>query len=212
MWFESTLKSTCLWHKILALSVKARVRNYINNDFDDLRYAGAPQAAPSFLLTLTICKHEKDTQHLFYQQESTYRCRTSIHIATGALRAAPSFYPVNFQKHWLWNLLCTSFTSSPQWLCSLSSVQMLLSGSTMLKKIPFFKKSVYRAEILPLLIFRSIMIAVQIVCVVVLLVGTFEVALNNIGAPVSGSLGTLNKIEWLSLTSTDCMRDKGVRS
>ncbi|ECM8010491.1 hypothetical protein YF83_12450 [Salmonella enterica subsp. enterica serovar Newport] len=65
----------------------------------------------------------------------------------------------------------------------------------MLKKIPFFKKSRYRAEILPFLIFRSVMIAMQVVCVVVLLVGTFEVALNNIGDPVSGSLGTITRGE-----------------
>lgn len=65
----------------------------------------------------------------------------------------------------------------------------------MLNKIPFFKKSVYRDEILPFLIFRNVMIAMQIVCIVVLLVSTFEVALNNIGAPVSGSLGTLIRKE-----------------
>lgn len=65
----------------------------------------------------------------------------------------------------------------------------------MLNKIPFFKRRGYHAEILPFLIFRSVMLAMQIVCIVVLLVSTFEVALNNIGAPVSGSLGTLIRKE-----------------
>ncbi|HFE7524030.1 TPA: hypothetical protein ACGAD2_004700 [Salmonella enterica subsp. enterica serovar Newport] len=65
----------------------------------------------------------------------------------------------------------------------------------MLKKIPFFKKSGYRAEILPFLIFRSVMIAMQIVCVVVLLVGTFDLILNNVGEPREGSLGTITRSE-----------------
>ncbi|EKO4097406.1 hypothetical protein ABCJ02_003941 [Salmonella enterica] len=61
----------------------------------------------------------------------------------------------------------------------------------MLKKTPFFKKSGYLTEILPFLIFRSVMIAMQIVCVVVVLVGTFGIVLNNVGEPREGSLGTL---------------------
>ncbi|EIQ6925279.1 hypothetical protein LVO39_001458 [Salmonella enterica] len=61
----------------------------------------------------------------------------------------------------------------------------------MLKKTPFFKKSGYLTEILPFLIFRSVMIAMQIVCVVVVLVGTFDIVLNNVGEPREGSLGTL---------------------
>lgn len=65
----------------------------------------------------------------------------------------------------------------------------------MLNKIPFFKRRGYHVEILPFLIFKSVMLAMQIVCIVVLLVSTFEVALNNIGTPVSGSLGALNKSE-----------------
>ncbi len=51
----------------------------------------------------------------------------------------------------------------------------------MLKKTPFFKKSVYWAEILPFLIFNWLIIIVQVICIVVFLVGTFEVVLNNIG-------------------------------
>lgn len=35
------------------------------------------------------------------------------------------------------------------------------------------------------------MIAMQIVCVVVVLVGTFDIVLNNVGEPREGSLGTL---------------------
>lgn len=65
----------------------------------------------------------------------------------------------------------------------------------MLNKIPFFKKSAYWMEILPFLIFRSVMMAMQIVCIVVLLVSTFELILNNVGEPKEGSLGTLNKSE-----------------
>lgn len=61
----------------------------------------------------------------------------------------------------------------------------------MLKKIQFFKKSGYLTEVLPFLIFRSVMIAMQIVCVVVVLVGTFDIVLNNVGEPREGSLGTL---------------------
>ncbi|EIY8025955.1 hypothetical protein MN007_005007 [Salmonella enterica subsp. enterica serovar Newport] len=61
----------------------------------------------------------------------------------------------------------------------------------MLKKTPFFKKSGYLTEVLPFLIFRSVMIAMQIVCVVVVLVGTFDIVLNNVGEPREGSLGTL---------------------
>ncbi|EDQ3858126.1 hypothetical protein AAA88_004683 [Salmonella enterica subsp. diarizonae] len=65
----------------------------------------------------------------------------------------------------------------------------------MLNKIPFFKRRGYHAEILPFLIFRSVMIAMQIVCVVVLLVGTFDLILNNVGGSREGSLGTLSRSE-----------------
>ncbi|EDW1730109.1 hypothetical protein QWP53_001868 [Salmonella enterica] len=65
----------------------------------------------------------------------------------------------------------------------------------MLKKTPFFKKTVYWSEILPFIIFRWLMVVMQIVCVVVLLVGTFDVVLNNVGEPREGSLGTIIKSE-----------------
>ncbi len=65
----------------------------------------------------------------------------------------------------------------------------------MLKKIPFFKKAGYRTEILPFLIFNWLMIVVQIICIAVLLVGTFDVVLNNVGEPVDGSLGTITRSE-----------------
>ncbi|MGG5964501.1 hypothetical protein ACQSFK_19190 [Salmonella enterica] len=65
----------------------------------------------------------------------------------------------------------------------------------MLKKIPFFKKSVYWAEILPFLIFNWLMIIVQVICIAVLLVGTFDIILNNVGEPVEGSLGTIIRSE-----------------
>lgn len=68
---------------------------------------------------------------------------------------------------------------------------MSLTDLIMLKKTPFFKKSGYLTEVLPFLIFRSVMIAMQIVCVVVVLVGTFDIVLNNVGEPREGSLGTL---------------------
>ncbi|HAF2412775.1 TPA: hypothetical protein G8N70_003104 [Salmonella enterica] len=56
----------------------------------------------------------------------------------------------------------------------------------MLKNIPFFKKPGYRAEVLPFLVFRSVMIAMQIICVVVVLFGTFYVILNNVGESREG--------------------------
>ncbi|EAU6885455.1 hypothetical protein EF68_001130 [Salmonella enterica subsp. enterica] len=65
----------------------------------------------------------------------------------------------------------------------------------MLKKSPFFKKSGYLTKILPFLIFRSMMIAMQIICVVVVLIGTFDIIHHNVGEPREGSLGTLTRIE-----------------
>ncbi|EAA8390819.1 hypothetical protein AH448_10160 [Salmonella enterica subsp. diarizonae] len=65
----------------------------------------------------------------------------------------------------------------------------------MLKKISFFKKSVYWTEILPFIIFRWLMVVVQAICITVLLVGTFDVVLNNVGEPREGSLGTIIKSE-----------------
>ncbi|EAQ6132276.1 hypothetical protein AXA88_27065 [Salmonella enterica] len=60
----------------------------------------------------------------------------------------------------------------------------------MLKKIPFFKNKMYLTEDLPLQVFKWLMIATQIICIVVLLVSIFYVVLTNTGSPVSGSLGT----------------------
>ncbi|ECC3466219.1 hypothetical protein AA471_26870 [Salmonella enterica subsp. enterica] len=65
----------------------------------------------------------------------------------------------------------------------------------MLKKILFFKKSVYWTEILPFIIFKWLMVVVQAICITVLLVGTFDVVLNNVGEPREGSLGTIIKSE-----------------
>ncbi|EHK1059213.1 hypothetical protein J4S57_002886 [Salmonella enterica] len=65
----------------------------------------------------------------------------------------------------------------------------------MLKKILFFKKTVYWTEILPFIIFRWLMVVVQTICITVLLVGTFDVVLNNVGEPREGSLGTIIKSE-----------------
>ncbi|ENU7737435.1 hypothetical protein ACE3YX_004085 [Salmonella enterica] len=65
----------------------------------------------------------------------------------------------------------------------------------MLKKISFFKKSVYWTEILPFIIFRWLMVVMQVICIVVLLVGTFDIVLNNVGEPREGSLGTIIKSE-----------------
>lgn len=53
------------------------------------------------------------------------------------------------------------------------------------------KNRIYRMEILPFLIFRWLMCVMQVICLAVLLVGTFDVVLNNVGAPREGSLGTL---------------------
>lgn len=60
----------------------------------------------------------------------------------------------------------------------------------MLKKTPLFKRLVFRTEILPFHIFKSLMVLMQVICVVVLLVGTFDIVLNNIGGSVPGSTGT----------------------
>ncbi|EAM1733385.1 hypothetical protein JHQ11_002988 [Salmonella enterica subsp. enterica serovar Javiana] len=65
----------------------------------------------------------------------------------------------------------------------------------MLKKTPFFKKTVYWSEILPFIIFRWLMVVMQAICIVVLLVGTFDIVLNNVGEPREGSLGTVIKSE-----------------
>ncbi|EAP6363961.1 hypothetical protein EI752_08925 [Salmonella enterica] len=65
----------------------------------------------------------------------------------------------------------------------------------MLKKILFFKKTVYWTKILPFIIFRWLMVVVQAICITVLLVGTFDVVLNNVGEPREGSLGTIIKSE-----------------
>ncbi|EDQ9400002.1 hypothetical protein MX551_002193 [Salmonella enterica] len=65
----------------------------------------------------------------------------------------------------------------------------------MLKKTPFFKKTVYWSEILPFIIFRWLMIVMQAICIIVLLVGTFDIVLNNVGEPREGSLGTIIKSE-----------------
>ncbi|ECJ2403522.1 hypothetical protein OOP60_003780 [Salmonella enterica] len=65
----------------------------------------------------------------------------------------------------------------------------------MLKKIPFFNKPVYWTEILPFIIFRWLMVVMQAICIVVLLVGTFDVVLNNVGETREGSLGTIIKSE-----------------
>ncbi|EAA1980181.1 hypothetical protein G3601_002491 [Salmonella enterica] len=61
----------------------------------------------------------------------------------------------------------------------------------MLKKTPFFKNPVYWTEILPFIIFRWLMVVMQTICIMVLLVGTFDIVLNNVGEPREGSLGTI---------------------
>ncbi|EAS0547109.1 hypothetical protein AB2475_14635 [Salmonella enterica] len=65
----------------------------------------------------------------------------------------------------------------------------------MLNKILFFKKSGHHAEILPFLIFNWLMVVVQVICLAVLLVGTFDIVLHNVGEPVEGSLGTITRSE-----------------
>ncbi|ELD4018941.1 hypothetical protein QI600_004866 [Salmonella enterica] len=61
----------------------------------------------------------------------------------------------------------------------------------MVKKVQFFKRSAKKTGILPFFIFRYLMIVVQVICVAVLLVGTFDIVLNNVGEPVPGSTGTI---------------------
>ncbi|EEJ5471832.1 hypothetical protein AU693_004939 [Salmonella enterica subsp. diarizonae] len=65
----------------------------------------------------------------------------------------------------------------------------------MLKKIPFFKKSGYRTKNLPLLIFNWSVFVMQIICIVVLLVCTFVVVLNNVGNTVEVSPGIITRSE-----------------
>ncbi|EAB5741491.1 hypothetical protein D5O23_25135 [Salmonella enterica subsp. enterica] len=65
----------------------------------------------------------------------------------------------------------------------------------MLKKVLFFKKPIYWSEILPFIIFRWLMVVMQVICITVLLVSTFDVVLNNIGEPQEGSLGTIIRNE-----------------
>ncbi|EAQ0533898.1 hypothetical protein DU846_17450 [Salmonella enterica subsp. diarizonae] len=72
---------------------------------------------------------------------------------------------------------------------------MSLTELIKLKKVLFFKKSIYWSEILPFIIFRWLMVVMQVICITVLLVGTFDVALNNIGEPREGSLGTIIRDE-----------------
>ncbi|EAB9446470.1 hypothetical protein CSU32_19650 [Salmonella enterica subsp. diarizonae] len=65
----------------------------------------------------------------------------------------------------------------------------------MLKKVLFFKKPIYWSETLPFIIFRWLMVVMQVICITVLLVGTFDVVLNNIGEPREGSLSTITRNE-----------------
>ncbi|EHM1731996.1 hypothetical protein KFT39_002246 [Salmonella enterica] len=67
----------------------------------------------------------------------------------------------------------------------------------MLKKVLFFKKPTYWSEILPFIIFRWLMVVMQVICITVLLVGTFDVVLNNIGEPREDSLGAIIKMNNL---------------
>lgn len=39
------------------------------------------------------------------------------------------------------------------------------------------------------------MVVMQAICIVVLLIGTFDIILNNVGEPVEGSLGTIIRSE-----------------
>ncbi|MDJ3787816.1 hypothetical protein LEI94_25365 [Salmonella enterica] len=48
---------------------------------------------------------------------------------------------------------------------------------------------------LPFLIFYWLIIVAQIICIAVLLIGTFDIILNNVGEPVEGSLGTITRSE-----------------
>ncbi|EEG5674687.1 hypothetical protein G3G77_004760 [Salmonella enterica] len=65
----------------------------------------------------------------------------------------------------------------------------------MLKKTQFFKKPAHWTDILPIIIFRWLIIVMQVICIAVLLVGMFDIVLNNVGESVYGSLGTLFKCE-----------------
>ncbi|ECR5064071.1 hypothetical protein JZC82_000119 [Salmonella enterica subsp. enterica serovar 4,[5],12:i:-] len=63
----------------------------------------------------------------------------------------------------------------------------------MLKKNSVFNKPIYWNGILPLIIFKWLMVVMQAICIIVLLVGTFDIVLNNVGEPREGSLGSIIK-------------------
>ncbi|EAY4772437.1 hypothetical protein F2368_15175 [Salmonella enterica] len=65
----------------------------------------------------------------------------------------------------------------------------------MLKNILFFKSLPKRADILPLLIFRWLIVVTQVICIAVLLVGTFDIVLNNVRESREDSLRTIIKSE-----------------
>lgn len=62
-------------------------------------------------------------------------------------------------------------------------------------KYSFFKNSVDKTEFLLFLIFYWLMVVMPIICIMALLVGTFDIALNNVGESVSGLVGSLSRGE-----------------
>ncbi|EIK0049916.1 hypothetical protein LJS53_003437 [Salmonella enterica] len=65
----------------------------------------------------------------------------------------------------------------------------------MMVKYSFFKNSVDKTEFLLFLIFYWLMVVMPIICIMALLVGTFDIALNNVGESVSGLVGSLSRGE-----------------
>lgn len=61
------------------------------------------------------------------------------------------------------------------------------------EKNSVFNKPIYWNGILPLFIFKWLMVVMQAICIIVLLVGTFDIVLNNVGEPREGSLGSIIK-------------------
>lgn len=92
-------------------SVKARVRYYITMTLTTYVMLGAWEQPLLFLLTFTRCIREKHFRHLVYHSESTYRCRTSIHIATGGFESGPIFLSCTLFQSINYESCCTLNTS-----------------------------------------------------------------------------------------------------
>ncbi|EIW3594269.1 hypothetical protein MC118_005323 [Salmonella enterica] len=72
--------------------MKARVRNYINNDSGTISYMGALRFAPSFFVDNYYQQTRKGHSALDLLTKEHHKVPIPIHVATG-LRKRPSFLP-----------------------------------------------------------------------------------------------------------------------